>query len=237
MSRTLILLRHGESIWSAQNRFTGWVDVPLSRRGFQQSRRAGQLLREAGVLPDIVFTSLLRRTTETADVALDEAGRLWIPVERSWRLNERHYGALQGKNKEDIRREFGEERFFTWRRSYSVRPPVIESGSPFDPSHDARYAGEHVPRSEALVDVYDREIPYWHTSIEPRLRAGRRVLIVGHGNSLRALLKYIDRIPDRDIRSVNVPTGVPLVFTLDDATLRPRSVTFLGDEVPDSGLE
>ncbi|MBF5081917.1 phosphoglyceromutase [Quadrisphaera sp. INWT6] len=221
---TLLLLRHGESEWNALNLFTGWVDVPLSEKGRAEAARGGELLVESGLLPDVVHTSLLRRAITTAHLALDAADRHWIPVRRSWRLNERHYGALQGKDKKQTLADFGEEQFMTWRRSYDVPPPPIERGSEFSQDADPRYAdlGADAPLTECLADVVDRMLPYWHESVVPDLRAGRTVLLAAHGNSLRALVKHLDGISDADIAGLNIPTGIPLHYDLD-ADLRPTT--------------
>jgi 2,3-bisphosphoglycerate-dependent phosphoglycerate mutase len=217
---TLVLLRHGQSTWNAENLFTGWVDVPLSETGEQEARRGGELLREAGLLPDVVHTSLLRRAISTANLALDVADRHWIPVRRDWRLNERHYGALQGKNKKQTLEQFGEEQFMRWRRSYDEPPPPIERGSEFDQSGDPRYAADEVPATECLADVVARFLPYWESAVVPDLRAGKLVLLAAHGNSLRALVKHLDGVSDQDIVGLNIPTGIPLRYDLDD-DLRP----------------
>jgi len=219
---TLVLLRHGQSVWNAENLFTGWVDVPLSELGEQEARRGGELLREADLLPDVVHTSLLRRAISTANSALDAADRHWIPVKRDWRLNERHYGALQGKNKKQTLEEFGEEQFMLWRRSYDVPPPPIEPGSRWSEDGDARYAGlgDALPRTECLADVVVRFLPYWEQEVVPDLRAGKVVLLAAHGNSLRALVKHLDGISEQDIAGLNIPTGIPLRYDLDD-DLRP----------------
>ena len=214
---TLVLLRHGESVWNAKNLFTGWVDVPLSTNGEAEARRGGELLREAGLLPDVVHTSVLRRAISTANIALDVADRHWIPVKRDWRLNERHYGALQGKNKKQTMEEFGEEQFMLWRRSYDTPPPAIEAGSEFAQDGDPRYAGVDMPSSECLKDVVARMLPYWESAVIPDLRAGRNVLLAAHGNSLRALVKYLDRVSDDAIAGLNIPTGIPLRYDLNDA--------------------
>ena len=214
MAYTLVLLRHGESEWNAQNLFTGWVDVPLSDKGRAEAARGGEFLKEAGVLPDVLFTSMLRRAIMTANLALDAADRHWIPVQRHWRLNERHYGALQGKNKKEIRDEYGEDQFMMWRRSYDVPPPAIELGSEFSQDQDPRYAGEPIPATECLKDVLDRRLPYWEGT-------GKTVMIAAHGNSLRAIVKHLDEISDEDIAGVNIPTGIPLVYELDEETLKP----------------
>jgi len=211
-----VLLRHGESEWNAKNLFTGWVDVPLSEKGRVEAGRGGQLLVEAGVLPDILHTSLLRRAITTANLALDSAERHWIPVKRSWRLNERHYGALQGKNKAQVLEQYGEDQFMAWRRSYAVPPPPIELGSQFSQDADPRYVGAPLVLTECLRDVLDRALPYWHAEIVPDLRAGKVVLVAAHGNSLRALVKHLDAVSDGDIAGVNIPTGIPLLYELDD---------------------
>jgi len=221
---TLILLRHGESEWNAQNLFTGWVDVGLSDKGRAEAARGGVLLRESGLLPDVVHTSLLTRAITTANIALGEADRAWIPVVRNWRLNERHYGDLQGKNKKDTLEKYGEEQFMLWRRSYDTPPPPIDPDSEFAQTFDARYAAlppEARPRTECLKDVVARLIPYWEDVIVAEgLRRGQTVLVAAHGNSLRALVKHLDGISDDDIAALNIPTGIPLVYRLDD-NLRP----------------
>ncbi|GAA1835453.1 phosphoglyceromutase [Pseudonocardia alni] len=213
---TLVLLRHGQSDWNAKNLFTGWVDVPLSSQGEAEARRGGELLAEAGVAPDVVHTSLLRRAISTANIALDAADRHWIPVKRDWRLNERHYGALQGKDKKQTLEQYGEEQFMLWRRSYDTPPPAIEKGSEFSQDADPRYAGVDAPLTECLADVVDRFLPYWTEAVVPDLRDGKVVLLAAHGNSLRALVKYLDGISDADIAGLNIPTGIPLVYDLDD---------------------
>jgi 2,3-bisphosphoglycerate-dependent phosphoglycerate mutase len=221
---TLVLLRHGQSTWNAENLFTGWVDVPLSETGEQEARRGGELLRETGLLPDVVHTSLLRRAISTANLALDACDRHWIPVRRDWRLNERHYGALQGKNKKQTLEAFGEEQFMLWRRSYDVPPPPIEPGSEWSQDTDARYAGlgAEMPLTECLADVVARFLPYWESAVVPDLRAGKVVLLAAHGNSLRALVKHLDGVSDTDIAGLNIPTGIPLRYDLDD-DLRPTT--------------
>ena len=216
MAYTLVLLRHGESEWNAKNLFTGWVDVPLSDKGRAEAVHGGELLKEAGVLPEKLFTSMLRRAIMTANLSLDAADRHWIPVERNWRLNERHYGALQGKNKKEIRDEYGEEQFMQWRRSYDVPPPPIEAGSEFSQDADPRYAGEPIPATECLKDVLERLLPYWEGTIVPEIKTGKTVMIAAHGNSLRAIVKHLDDISDDDIAGVNIPTGIPLVYELDE---------------------
>jgi 2,3-bisphosphoglycerate-dependent phosphoglycerate mutase len=215
-ARTLVLLRHGESVWNAENLFTGWVDVPLSAKGEAEAERGGVLLRDAGLLPDVVHTSLLRRAIATANLSLDRADRHWIPVRRDWRLNERHYGALQGKNKKQTLETYGEEQFMLWRRSYDTPPPPIEPGSEFSQDSDPRYAGIDVPRTECLKDVVVRLLPYWDEAIVPDLRTGRTVLVAAHGNSLRALVKHLDGISEEVIAGLNIPTGIPLRYDLGD---------------------
>jgi 2,3-bisphosphoglycerate-dependent phosphoglycerate mutase len=218
--KTLVLLRHGESEWNAKGLFTGWVDVALSEVGAQEARTGGQLLSQSGIRPDTVHTSVLTRAIQTANLALEEAGLLWLPVRRSWRLNERHYGALQGKDKAATRREFGDEQFMLWRRSYDVPPPPIADDDPLSQSDDPRYASlppEARPKTECLKDVVARMLPYWYDAVVPDLNSGQTVLIVAHGNSLRALVKHLDGIGDAAIAELNIPTGIPLVYELDDA--------------------
>ena len=221
---TLILLRHGESEWNAKNLFTGWVDVDLTNTGRQEATRGGVLLANSDLLPDVVHTSLLTRAIRTSQLALEAADRQWIPVRRTWRLNERHYGALQGKDKKETLAEYGEEQFMLWRRSYDVPPPPIEPEDPFAQTDDPRYAAlppEARPSTECLADVVRRLIPYWEDAlVADDLRAGRTVLVAAHGNSLRAMVKHLDNISDADIAGVNIPTGIPLVYRLD-GNLRP----------------
>ena len=216
--RTLILLRHGQSEWNKLNLFTGWVDVRLTEQGKAEAQRGGELLAEAGLLPDVLHTSLLTRAIETANIALLAADRSWIPVTRSWRLNERHYGALQGKDKAQTLAEFGEEQFMTWRRSFDTPPPVLDDASEFSQAGDPRYVGidGEAPRTESLSLVIDRMLPYWDSAIVPDLAAGQTVLVAAHGNSLRGLVKHLDGISDADIAEVNIPTGIPLVYELDE---------------------
>ncbi len=218
MTYTLVLLRHGESDWNAKNLFTGWVDVDLTDKGRAEGVRAGEQLKEAGILPDIVHTSVLRRAISTANLSLDVADRHWIPVKRDWRLNERHYGALQGKNKKQTLEEYGEEQFMLWRRSYDVPPPPIDPADEFAQTDDPRYAGlgNAMPATECLKDVVARLMPYWENEIQNDLADGLTVLVAAHGNSLRALVKTLDEISDDDIASLNIPTGMPLVYELDD---------------------
>ncbi len=220
---TLVLLRHGESEWNKANLFTGWVDVPLTDKGREEAARGGRLLTEHGLLPDVSHTSLLRRAIMTAELALHEADRQWIPVQRSWRLNERHYGALQGKDKAATLAEYGEEQFMTWRRSYSTPPPPIEPDSEYSQDGDARYAflpPEVRPATECLADVVVRMLPYWYDAIVPDLRSGATVLVAAHGNSLRALVKHLDGMGEDEVVGLNIPTGVPLRYELD-ADLKP----------------
>jgi 2,3-bisphosphoglycerate-dependent phosphoglycerate mutase len=215
---TLVLLRHGESAWNAEGLFTGWVDVELSERGTAEAQNAGALLAESGLRPDVVHTSVLTRAIETANVTLHAAGLSWLPVQRSWRLNERHYGALQGKNKAQTREEFGDEQFMLWRRSYDVPPPPLADDAPLSQASDPRYAllpAELLPRTECLKDVVDRLLPYWDDVIVPDLADGQVVLVVAHGNSLRAMVKHLDGISDAEIAELNIPTGIPLVYELD----------------------
>ena len=222
MTATLVLLRHGESDWNQQNLFTGWVDVDLSPKGVAEAERGGELLVRHDLLPDVIHTSVLRRAIRTAEITLNVADRLWIPVRRSWRLNERHYGALQGKGKAAIRVEFGDEQFMLWRRSYDVPPPPLPDDDMFSQVGDPRYADllDAVPRTECLADVVGRMLPYWYDMIVPDLRHGL-VLVAAHGNSLRALIKHLDGLSDEAVVSLNVPTGIPLRYDLDERTLSP----------------
>ncbi|AYY11491.1 phosphoglyceromutase [Actinobacteria bacterium YIM 96077] len=223
MTYRLLLLRHGESEWNAKNLFTGWVDVELTAAGEAEARRGGELLAERAILPDVVHTSVLRRAIHTADITLDVADRHWIPVRRSWRLNERHYGALQGKNKKQTLERYGEEQFMLWRRSYDTPPPPIADDDEYSQVADPRYADlppELMPRTECLKDVLERFLPYWYDGIVPDLRRGATVAAVAHGNSLRALVKHLDGISDDDIAGLNIPTGVPLLYELDES-MRP----------------
>jgi 2,3-bisphosphoglycerate-dependent phosphoglycerate mutase len=220
---SLILFRHGQSEWNKKNLFTGWVDVDLTFDGTTEARRGGELMREHRLLPDVVHTSVLRRAIRSSDIALDAADRHWIPVRRSWRLNERHYGALQGKNKTQIRDEFGDEQFMLWRRSYDTPPPPLPDDAEFSQVGDPRYAklpSEIIPRTECLADVVQRMLPYWYDAIAPDLIDGRTVLIAAHGNSLRALVKHLDDVSDANIVGLNIPTGIPLLYELGD-DLRP----------------
>jgi 2,3-bisphosphoglycerate-dependent phosphoglycerate mutase len=227
----LVLLRHGESDWNRENRFTGWTDVDLSDRGIEEARTAGRTLKAGGYAFDLAFTSVLKRAINTLHLALAEMDLLWLPVEKSWRLNERHYGALQGLNKAEMAARFGEEQVRVWRRSYDTPPPALEPGDPRTGKGDPRYAevppGE-LPLSECLKDTVARVLPYWDSAIAPAVRSGRRVLVSAHGNSLRALVKHLDRVPDAEIVGLNIPTGIPLVYELDER-LRPRRHHYLGD--------
>ena len=229
MTSTLVLLRHGQSDWNARNLFTGWVDSDLSERGLEEAKRAGELMTEAGIRPDVVHTSLLVRAIRTAWIAQDVMQMTWLPVHRSWRLNERHYGALQGLDKKAIATQYGADQVHVWRRSYDIPPPPIEPGSQFDVSSDPRYRDLEphvVPAAECLKDTLERTLPYWEDDIVPDLRAGRVVLVAAHGNSLRAIVKHLDGISDDDIAELNIPTGNPLVYELDD-TLAPISHRYL----------
>lgn len=228
----VVLLRHGESTWNHENRFTGWTDVDLSARGLEEAGRAGDLLRTEGYTFDIAFTSVLKRALRTCWIALDQLDQLWIPVTKSWRLNERHYGALQGLNKAETAARHGDEQTKIWRRSFDTPPPPLDRDDPRHPGHDPRYAGlaeSDLPATESLKDTIARFIPYWTETIAPEVKAGRRVLIAAHGNSLRALVKYLDGISDADIVELNIPTGIPLVYELDD-NLKPIRHYYLGDQ-------
>jgi 2,3-bisphosphoglycerate-dependent phosphoglycerate mutase len=239
-AHTLILLRHGESDWNAKNLFTGWVDVDLTEKGRAEAVRAGELMAAEQLLPDVVHTSLLRRAITTANSALDVADRHWIPVHRSWRLNERHYGALQGLDKAATREKYGEEQFMLWRRSFDTPPPPIEDDNEFSQAGDPRYAdlGEQLPRTECLKDVIVRILPYWDSDVVPDLREGRTVLVAAHGNSLRALVKHLDGISDDAIVGLNIPTGIPLLYELD-AELRPvtRGGRYLDPDAAAAAIE
>jgi 2,3-bisphosphoglycerate-dependent phosphoglycerate mutase len=227
----IVFLRHGESVWNRENRFTGWTDVDLSAAGIEEARAAGRLLAAQGFEFDVACTSVLKRAIRTLWLALDEMDRIWLPVQKSWRLNERHYGALQGLNKAETAAKFGEAQVLAWRRSYDTPPPALEPGDPRDAAADPRYAGlarAEVPRTECLKDTVARVLPYWNEAIAPMVRAGRRVLVAAHGNSLRALVKHLDGISDAEIVGLNIPTGVPLVYELD-AQLRPLGHRYLGD--------
>ena len=228
---TLILLRHGESTWNLENLFTGWTDVPLSERGVQEAIEAGRLMREAGLRPSVVHESLLLRAIQTTQRALAEMEMSWVPVKRTWRLNERHYGALQGLNKQQTAEQYGEDKVKVWRRSYDVRPPALDATDERHPSHDPRYAGlppELLPSTECLKDVVERMLPYWYDAIVPDLLVSPCVLVSAHGNSLRALVKHLDALSDEEVVELNIPTGVPRVYELD-SNLRPIEWRYLGD--------
>ena len=224
----LVLLRHGESDWNRENRFTGWTDVDLSQKGVEEARAAGRLLKSGGYAFDLAFTSVLKRAIRTLWLALDELDRMWLPEVKDWRLNERHYGALQGLSKSEMAAKFGEQQVLIWRRSYDAPPPALAPEDPRSEARDPRYAGIAVPRTECLKDTVARVVPYWEQAIAPQVRAGKRVLVAAHGNSLRALVKYLDNISDAAIVKENIPTGIPLVYELDD-NLKPRRHYYLGD--------
>ena len=228
---TLVLLRHGESTWNKENRFTGWTDVDLSEKGREEAREAGRLMRDGGYAFDLAYTSVLKRAIRTLWIALDEMDLMWIPVEKSWRLNERHYGALQGLNKAETAARHGDAQVKIWRRSYDIPPPPLEASDPRHPSRDPRYAGlpdSDLPLTESLKDTVARFLPIWHDTIAPTIRTGTRVLIAAHGNSLRALVKYLDDVSEQEITELNIPTGIPLVYELDDR-LAPIRHYYLGD--------
>lgn len=227
----IVLLRHGESIWNQENRFTGWTDVDLTERGRGEARRAGQLFRDEGYVFDVAYTSVLKRAIKTLWIALEEMDRMWIPIHHSWRLNERHYGALQGLNKAETAEKFGEEQVLAWRRSYDVPPPALDPGDARGPAGDPRYHAltpNQLPATECLKDTVERFLPYWHDTIAPAVKAGRRVVIAAHGNSLRALVKYLDALSNEAIVKLNIPTGIPLVYELGD-DLKPLRHYYLGD--------
>lgn len=229
--KTLVLLRHGESDWNRENRFTGWTDVDLSEKGFQEAIQAGQEMKKAGYVFDVAYTSLLKRAIRTLNIALDQMDLQWIPVYKTWRLNERHYGALQGLNKAETAEKHGIEQTNIWRRSYDIPPPALTVDDPRHPGKDPRYASlkaDELPLTECLKDTVDRFLPYWHETIAPALRDGGRVLVAAHGNSLRALVKYLDNVSNDDIVGLNIPTGIPLVYELDD-DLKPIRHFYLGD--------
>ena len=231
--KKLVLLRHGESTWNEENRFTGWTDVDLSKKGLEEARNSGRLLRENGFVFDVAYTSVLKRAIRTLWIALDEMDQMWIPINLSWRLNERHYGALQGLHKAETAAIYGDEQVRIWRRSYDIRPPALTTQDDRYPGSDPRYlsmAKEDIPLSECLQDTVTRFLPYWNETIAPALRSGQRVIIAAHGNSLRALVKYLDNISDGDILELNIPTGIPLVYELDD-DLKPIRNYYLGDQL------
>lgn len=228
---TLVLLRHGESIWNKENIFTGWTDVDLSEKGIDEAKKAGKILKANGFTFDLAFTSVLKRGIRTLWIVLDEMDLMWIPVYRSWRLNERHYGALQGLRKDEMAAEVGEEQVLIWRRSYDIKPPALKTTDPRYPGDDPRYKDlnyEEIPLTESLKDTIDRFLPYWHDTIAPSVKKGRKVLISAHGNSLRALVKYLDNVSEEEIVSLNIPTGLPLIYELDE-DLKPLNHYYLGD--------
>ncbi|SEL47912.1 2,3-diphosphoglycerate-dependent phosphoglycerate mutase [Nitrosovibrio tenuis] len=230
--KKLVLLRHGESTWNKENRFTGWTDVDLSPKGLQEASYSGRLLRESGFEFDAAYTSVLKRAIRTLWIALDEMDRMWIPIYLSWRLNERHYGALQGLNKVETALKYGEEQVRIWRRSYSIRPPALTPEDDRYPGRDPRYrnlAPEDLPLTECLEDTVARFLPYWNETVAPQVQAGQRILICAHGNSLRALVKYLDNLSEQEVLELNIPTGVPLVYELDD-NLKPIRNYYLGDQ-------
>jgi len=230
--KKLVLLRHGESTWNEENRFTGWTDVDLSQKGLEEARNSGRLLRENGFVFDVAYTSVLKRAIRTLWIALDEMDQMWVPVNLSWRLNERHYGALQGLNKAETATIYGDEQVLIWRRSYDIRPPALTAEDDRYPGFDPRYrnlAKQDIPLTECLQDTVTRFLPYWNETIAPVVRSGQRTIIAAHGNSLRALVKYLDNISDQDILELNIPTGIPLVYELDD-DLKPIRNYYLGDQ-------
>ena len=229
--KRVVLLRHGESIWNQENRFTGWYDVDLADKGLHEAREAGRSMKKQGFVFDLAYTSVLKRAIRTLWLALDEMDLMWIPVTQSWRLNERHYGALQGLNKAETAAKFGDEQVLVWRRSYDIPPPALDKGDSRYPGQDPRYAGlsdRELPLTECLKDTVERFLPYWHETIAPQVKAGKRVIITAHGNSLRALVKYLDGVNDQDIVGLNIPTGIPLIYELDD-DLKPIRNYYLGD--------
>jgi 2,3-bisphosphoglycerate-dependent phosphoglycerate mutase len=228
----LVLLRHGESVWNKENLFTGWTDVNLSEKGVEEAHNAGKLMREAGFIFDLAYTSVLKRAIRTLWISLEEMDQMWIPVINTWRLNERHYGALQGLNKAQTAEKYGDQQVHIWRRSYDVPPPSLEESDERYPGHDPRYkdlAKTDIPKTECLKDTVNRFLPFWHETVTPTLKSGKRVIIAAHGNSLRALVKYLDNIPDEEIVGLNIPTGVPLVYELDD-NLKPIRHYYLGNQ-------
>jgi 2,3-bisphosphoglycerate-dependent phosphoglycerate mutase len=230
--KKLVLLRHGESAWNKENRFTGWTDVDLSEKGLTEAKKAAETLKKEGFIFDIAYTSVLKRAIRTLWIVLDGMDLMWIPVINSWRLNERHYGALQGLNKSEMASKYGDEQVLIWRRSYDVQPPALEKTDPRYPGNDPRYkdlAKKDIPATECLKDTVARFLPYWHETIAPMVKSGKRVIIAAHGNSLRALVKYLDNVSDKDIVGLNIPTGLPLIYELDDKALKPIKHYYLGD--------
>lgn len=238
MATKLVLIRHGQSDWNEKNLFTGWVDVKLSETGEKEAKRAGELLKESGIKPDILYTSKLSRAIQTANIALDNADRLWLDVKRNWRLNERHYGALQGKDKSQVQEKYGKEQFMIWRRSYDTPPPKIDDNDKYSQIGDERYdlmPNEFIPRTESLKLVIDRLLPYWESDIARDILQGKTVLIVAHGNSLRALVKHLDNISDEEITGLNIPTGIPLVYELDKNLKPTKKAYYLDPEAAEAG--
>jgi 2,3-bisphosphoglycerate-dependent phosphoglycerate mutase len=231
MMKKIVLLRHGESTWNKENRFTGWTDVDLSEKGVSEAKKAGVVLKKEGFVFDLAYTSVLKRAIRTLWITLDEMDMMWIPVYNSWRLNERHYGALQGLNKSEMASKYGEEQVHIWRRSYDTRPPALEETDSRHPGKDPRYKEmdkKEIPKTECLKDTVARFLPYWHDTIAPVVKSGKRIIIAAHGNSLRALVKYLDNVSDKDIVSLNIPTGLPLIYELDEG-LKPLKSYYLGD--------
>ena len=235
--KKIVLLRHGESSWNKENRFTGWTDVDLTEKGIEEAKQAGRLMKEAGFEFDQAYSSVLKRAMRTLWLALEEMDRLWIPIQRNWRLNERHYGALQGLNKAETAAKYGDAQVLTWRRSYDTPPPALEFDDPRHPRFDARYAEKfsglsekELPMTECLKDTVARFVPFWEDTIAPAVKSGKSVVVAAHGNSIRALVKYLDNISDADIVELNIPTGIPLVYELDDETLKPIRSYYLGDQ-------
>jgi len=229
--KQVVLLRHGESVWNKENRFTGWTDVDLSEKGIEEAKKAGQVLKKEGFIFDLAFTSVLKRAIRTLWITLDQMDLMWITVNNSWRLNERHYGDLQGLNKSEMAQKFGEEQVLVWRRSYDIRPPALNKSDERYPGNDLRYKGlepKDIPATECLKDTVARFLPYWHQEIAPAIKSNKKVIIAAHGNSLRALVKYLDNISDEEIVKLNIPTGLPLVYELDD-NLKPIKNYYLGD--------
>lgn len=229
---TLVLLRHGESQWNLENRFTGWVDVDLSPRGMDEAQAAGRTLKAEGIVFDVAYTSMLKRAIRTLWLTLEGMDQMWIPIHHSWRLNERHYGALQGLNKAEMAAKYGDDQVHIWRRSYDIRPPALDPSDPMFPGNDPRYRSlprQDLPLTECLKDTVGRFLPYWNSDIVPAIRSGKRVVIAAHGNSLRALVKHLDGVSDAEITGLNIPTGIPLVYELDDA-LKPKSSRYLGNQ-------
>ena len=228
----VVLIRHGESEWNKENRFTGWTDVPLSEKGVTEAREAGRLLKQEGFVFDLAFTSVLKRAVKTLWLTLEEMDLMWIPIRHSWRLNERHYGALQGLNKAETAAQYGDEQVKIWRRSYAIRPPLLEKSDERHPSRDPRYvslSSSELPDGECLADTVARTVPYWEQAIVPEIRSGRKVVVAAHGNSLRALVKYLDEVSENDILELNIPTGVPLLYKLGE-NMKPESHRYLGDQ-------